>query len=115
MSRTYTALRDLICTDGLGDGEVVFGIRYHFTVTPGCVQTLTQPAEDATVNIAKMMVCNTGFSWHTMPIIADLAHRVFGDDDAVHDWLMAEAMGQDEADRDDDADRRRDLRMEAAE
>ena len=82
MRTSYTALRDLICTDSDGDGEVVFGIRYHFTVTPGCGQTLTQSAEDATVNVAKMMVCDTGFSWHTMPVIADLAHRVFGEDDA---------------------------------
>ena len=114
MSTSYTALRDLICTDGDGEGEVVFGIRYHFTVTPGCDATREQPAEDATVDVDRIMVCDTGFTWHNIPVIADLAHRVFGEDEAVHEWLMAEATAQDEAARDDAADHKRQMRAEDA-
>lgn len=113
MSRTYTALRDLILTDG-GDHELTIGIRYHFTVSPGCAATRTQPEEGATVDVTKMMVCEDGIHWHNVPAIADLAHRVFGEDDAVHEWLLSEAAEQAEIDRDDAADHRRQLRREDA-
>lgn len=113
MRQTFTATRELICTDG-GDCEITICIRYHFTVAPGYEATRTQPAEDATVDVTKIMVCEDGKTWHTAPAIADLAHRVFGEDEAVHEWLLSEACAQAEADLDDAADHKRQLRREDA-
>lgn len=113
MSNSYTALRDLILTDG-GDCELTIGIRYHYTVSPGCAATRTQPEEDATVGVTKMMVCEDGIHWHNVPAIADLAHRVFGEDEAVHEWLLSEAEASDEAAHDDAADHKRDMLREDA-
>ena len=114
MTRTYTATRELTLTDG-SDSELTICIRYHFTVDPGCAATRTQPEEGATIDITKIMVCDDGVHWYKSPDIAPLAHRVFGDDDAVHGWLMAEAMEQSNSAADDAADHKRQLRMESAE
>lgn len=113
MNRDYTALRELLLSDG-GDRELTICIRYHFTVTPGCGATHTQPAEDATVDVTKMMVCEDGIHWHTVPTIADLAHRVFGEDEAVHEWLLDEALVADCRAIHDAADHKRQLRREDA-
>lgn len=116
MSNSYMAMREMICS---GDKEIQVGIRWDYTVTPGCAQTLTQPEEDASVIIDRVRVSWGDYkagnhAWHKNDALADMATEAFGGDEAVEEWLMSEAEAQAEATRDDAADHKRQMQRDDA-
>lgn len=116
MAQSYTATREMLCSE---ETEIQVSVQWKYTVTPGCAQTLTQPEEDASLDISRVRVSwgdykSGSYCWHENPALVDLATEVFGGDEAVEAWLMEQANESAEAARDDAADHKRQMQREDA-
>lgn len=108
---TYFATQELFCGNG-SDDPIAIEVRYSYTVSPGCAQTLTQPAEDASPNITKVEVKLDG-KWVESPHVNAILDLVF-DDDEIGDWLVAQANEAEICAADDAADHKRRMQRDDA-
>jgi hypothetical protein len=107
MSKRYIAMQTIVIAGDECGTEILLEMVVGFTVHPGCKQTMTDPAEEPSIDINHVRFFNGDKQEVVLP--AFITDR-FTDNSGFDAWLKSEAKSQEEADREEYAEYRIALR-----